>query len=46
MAFGIIRQVATDSFDENVWEQIEATKQEAKFNSVDELMNSGVTWEI
>ena len=46
VAFGIIRQVATDSFDENVWEQIEATKQEAKFNSVDELMNSGVTWEI
>lgn len=46
VAFGVIRQVAADSFDENVWKQIEETKQQAKFNSVDELINSGVTWEI
>ncbi len=46
VAFGVIRQVATNSFDENVWRQIEGEKENAKFNSVDELMNSGVTWEI
>jgi 2-oxoglutarate ferredoxin oxidoreductase subunit beta len=46
VAFGIIRQVATNSFDENVWKQIEDEKSNAKFNSVDELINSGVTWEI
>ncbi|MBL4593166.1 MAG: 2-oxoacid:ferredoxin oxidoreductase subunit beta, partial [Flavobacteriales bacterium] len=46
VAFGIIRQVKGTSFDENVWKQINEEKDKAKFNSVDELMNSGVTWEI
>jgi 2-oxoglutarate/2-oxoacid ferredoxin oxidoreductase subunit beta len=46
VAFGIIRQVSGNSFDENVWNQINEEKANAKFNSVDELMNSGVTWEI
>ena len=45
-AFGVIRQVASNSFDENIWNQIKKEKSKAKFNSVDELMNSGVTWEI
>ena len=46
VAFGIIRQVESDTFDTGTWEQIEAEKGKAKFSSVDELMNSGVTWEI
>lgn len=46
VAFGIIRKVSENSFDENVWKQINYEKENAKFNSVDELMNSGVTWEI
>lgn len=46
VAFGVIRQVEINSFDENVWNQLEETRANAKFNSVDELMNSGVTWEI
>lgn len=46
VAFGVIREVAANSFDESVWNQIRETKENAKFNSVDELMNSGVTWEI
>lgn len=46
VAFGIIRQVTTNSFDENVWRQIDEAKKIAKFNSVDELISSGVTWEI
>lgn len=46
VAFGIIRQVAANSFDEGVWAQIDEAKKTAKFSSVDELINSGVTWEI
>ena len=46
VAFGIIRQVKDNSFDNNVWNQINHEKENAKFKSVDELMNSGVTWEI
>ena len=46
VAFGVIRQVEATSFDSNIWKQIEDVKENAKFNSVDELMNSGVTWEI
>lgn len=46
VAFGIIRQVEGASFDENTWKQIESSKKSAKINSVDELINSGVTWEI
>ena len=46
VAFGVIRQVKENSFDRNVWNQIKHEKENAKFSSVDELMNSGVTWEI
>ena len=46
VAFGIIRQVVCDTFDASVWRQIEEVKESAKIHSVDELMNSGVTWEI
>ena len=46
VAFGVIREVEGTSFDENVWKQIKEEKANSKFNSVDELMTSGVTWEI
>lgn len=46
VAFGIIRQVAANSFDEGIWAQIEEAKKTAKYSSIDELINSGVTWEI
>lgn len=46
VALGVIRSVETTSFDENIWNQIEGEKQKAKFSSVNELLNSGVTWEI
>jgi len=46
VAFGVIREVKGTSFDENVWNQIKEEKANSKFNSVDELMTSGVTWEI
>lgn len=46
MAFGVIRSVAANSFDENVWLQMEDEKKNSKYKSVDDLFNSGVTWEI
>lgn len=46
VAFGIIRQVEEATFNDNIWQQIEASKPVAKINSVDELLNSGVTWDI
>jgi 2-oxoglutarate ferredoxin oxidoreductase subunit beta len=46
VAFGIIRNIEDSSFDEKVWNQINEEKEKATFNSVDELFNSGVTWEI
>jgi 2-oxoglutarate ferredoxin oxidoreductase subunit beta len=46
VALGIIRSVDGNSFDENVWNQIEQEKKRSKVNTVDELLNSGVTWEI
>jgi 2-oxoglutarate ferredoxin oxidoreductase subunit beta len=46
VAFGVIRQVEATSLDENIWNQIKEEKANAKFNSIDELMTSGVTWDI
>ena len=46
VAFGVIRKVECETFDANLWKQIDEVKENAKINSVDELMNSGVTWEI
>ncbi len=46
VAFGVIRSIEAKPFEQNVWEQIEDSKNSAKFNSVNELLNSGVTWEI
>jgi len=46
VAFGVIRSVKAISFDEGVHDQLENEKQKAKYNSVNELINSGVTWEI
>ncbi|GIV36095.1 MAG: 2-oxoglutarate ferredoxin oxidoreductase subunit beta [Cyclobacteriaceae bacterium] len=46
MALGVIRQVRAKTFDEAVAEEAERVKQVARYNSVDELLNSGETWEI
>lgn len=46
VAFGVIRSVKAASFDEGVHNQLNSEKQKAKYNSVNELINSGVTWEI
>jgi 2-oxoglutarate ferredoxin oxidoreductase subunit beta len=45
-ALGIIRKVSRPTFDEGLLSQLEYEKENAKFNTVDELLQSGDTWEI
>jgi 2-oxoglutarate/2-oxoacid ferredoxin oxidoreductase subunit beta len=45
-ALGIIRAVDRPTFDEGLLSQLEYEKENAKFKSVDELLQSGDTWEI
>ena len=45
-ALGIIRAVNRPTFDEGLLDQLEYEKENAKFNTVDELLQSGDTWEI
>lgn len=45
-ALGIIRAVDRPTFDRGVLSQLEHEKENAKFNTVDELLESGDTWEI
>jgi len=46
VAFGVIRSVDSLTFDQGVYNQLESEKANARFKSVNELLNSGVTWEI
>jgi len=46
VALGIIRKVSRPTFDEGLLRQLEYEKENAKFNTVDELLQSGDTWEI
>jgi len=45
-ALGIIRAVDRPTFDEGLLAQLEYEKENAKFNTVDELLKSGDTWEV
>lgn len=45
-ALGIIRAVDRPTFDSGVLSQLEYEKENAKFKTVDELLESGDTWEI
>jgi len=45
-ALGIIRKVNRPTFDEGLLSQLEYEKENAKFNTVDELLKSGDTWSI
>lgn len=46
VAFGVIRSVEAPTFDEQTTQQIEHAKKNARFSSIDEVLNAGVTWEI
>jgi len=46
VAFGVIRSVAAPVYDVEMERQIEEVQQTRKVKSMDELLNSGNTWEI
>jgi 2-oxoglutarate ferredoxin oxidoreductase subunit beta len=46
IAFGVIRSAKAFTYDDKVEEQLEYAKQNSKIKSVDDLLNSGETWEI
>ncbi len=45
-AIGVIRAVRVETLEENVWNSVEHEKKHSKIKSVDDLLNSGNTWEI
>lgn len=45
-ALGVIRAVKAPTLDEQVWNAVEQVKETSPFKSVDDLLNSGNTWEI
>jgi 2-oxoglutarate/2-oxoacid ferredoxin oxidoreductase subunit beta len=46
MVFGVIRSAMFPTYDDLVEEQIKAAKHTSKIRNVDDLLNSGDTWEI
>ena len=46
VALGIIRNVKDQTYDDNVRDQLEEVKANAKIHSVDDLLRSGATWEV
>jgi 2-oxoglutarate ferredoxin oxidoreductase subunit beta len=46
MVFGVIRSAISDTYDDLVEAQIEHAKESSKIKCVDDLLNSGDTWEI
>ncbi|MFK5855512.1 MAG: 2-oxoacid:ferredoxin oxidoreductase subunit beta [Bacteroidota bacterium] len=45
-AIGVIRAVKAPTLDEQVWDAVKQVKEVSHFNSVDDLLNSGNTWEV
>ena len=45
-ALGIIRSVKRQTFDNGIISQIKNEKENSKFKTIDELINSGDTWEV
>ncbi|MFA6923359.1 MAG: 2-oxoacid:ferredoxin oxidoreductase subunit beta [Bacteroidales bacterium] len=46
MAFGVIRSAMFPTYDDLIEEQIKTAKQTSQIKNVDDLLNSGDTWEI
>ncbi|HEX9649107.1 MAG TPA: 2-oxoacid:ferredoxin oxidoreductase subunit beta [Cyclobacteriaceae bacterium] len=46
MALGVIREVRNTTYDELVESQYQNSVNNAKFSTMDELLNSGETWEV
>ncbi len=46
MVFGIIRSVKADSYNQLVYEQIQQVQQKSPIKGMDDVFNSGSTWEV
>jgi len=46
VAMGVIRQVKTSTYNDRIMDQIKETAATSKYDSVDDLLNSGDTWTI
>jgi 2-oxoglutarate ferredoxin oxidoreductase subunit beta len=46
VAVGIIRSVEADTYNDKMEEQIETVREQSEFKCVDDLLNSGSTWEV
>ena len=46
MALGVVREVKNTTYDDLVEHQYEQSVKNAKVNTMDELLNSGETWEV
>ncbi len=46
LALGVIREVEEPAYFEKLAQELEISKQRAKYNTMDELLNSGETWTI
>lgn len=46
VAFGVIRAVKVETYDNAVCKQVDSVKSKASFKNVDDLLNSGTTWEV
>lgn len=46
VAFGVIRAVESPTYDQAVFKQVEEVKAKSSFKCVDDLLNSGTTWEV
>jgi len=46
VALGVIRNVKDSTYDDNVRDQVLEVMKTAKIKSVDDLLNSGDTWEV
>jgi 2-oxoglutarate ferredoxin oxidoreductase subunit beta len=46
VALGVIRSTSAPSYDQLLEEQIQEAQRTSKIRNVDDLLNSGETWEI
>ncbi|NOQ25641.1 MAG: 2-oxoacid:ferredoxin oxidoreductase subunit beta [Bacteroidales bacterium] len=46
VAFGVIRGVEAETYDNAVCKQVEYVKSKSSFKGVDDLLSSGATWEV
>jgi 2-oxoglutarate ferredoxin oxidoreductase subunit beta len=46
VAFGVIRGVKAETYDNAVFKQVEHVKSKTSFKGVDDLLSSGATWEV